>query len=73
MVRDEETESKLTPLTGEVLQPACNTTDETRGDIRARGIVRNAQDTFIDTRITNLNGASARKRTLASIYAGHER
>ena len=73
VVRDVEIEPKLAPLTGEVLQPGANTDDEARSDIRARGILRTAQDTFIDTRITNLNGVSARNKTFASIYASHER
>ena len=55
VVRDVEIEPNLAPLTGEVLQPGANTADEARSDIRARGILRTAQDTFIDTRITNLN------------------
>ena len=55
------------------MQPGANTADEARSDIRARGIIRNAQDTFIDTKITNLNGVNARNRSFASIYAAHNR
>ena len=36
-------------------------------------MLRTAQDTFIDTRITKFNGVCARNKTFASIYASHER
>ena len=36
-------------------------------------MLRTAQDTFIDTRITKFNGVCAHNKTFASIYASHER
>ena len=73
VMRDVEIEPRLAPITGEVLQPGANLTDGARSDIRVRGIMRNAQDTFIDTRITTLNGVSAQNKSFASIYATHEK
>ena len=61
------------PLAGEILPRGTNIADEARSDIRARGILRTAQDTFIDARITNLNSVSARNKTFAAIYASHEK
>ena len=67
---DVETEPSLQPLNGEHINGL--TGDESRPDIRARGVWRNGQNAYFDIRITNPNSNSQVHQPIENILKRHE-
>ena len=67
---DVETEPRLQPLEGEVVRGLDG--DESRPDVRARGIWRPAQNGFFDIRVTNVNTDCQIDLPTKVIYERHE-
>ena len=66
---DVETEPSLQPLNGEHINGL--TGDESRPDIRARGVWRNGQNAYFDIRITNPNSNSQVQQPIENILKRH--
>ena len=67
---DVETEPSLQPLNGEHINGL--TGDESRHDIRARGVWRSGQNAYFDIRITNPNSNSQVHQPIENILKRHE-
>ena len=63
---DVETEPPLQPLDGEIVNGL--TGDESRPDVRARGVWRPGQNAFFDIRVTNTNSDSQSHLNPAKIF-----
>ena len=64
-------EPKLQPLSGESLK--CNTSDEARLDIAARGFWQRGEIAFFDVRVFNPYAKSLRNQQIQSIFNAQER
>ena len=68
-----ECEPVLQPLSGEVLNGrSSNIQDESRLDIKCKGIWNNAQDTFFDVRVFNPLALSNKSLPLQSLFKRNE-
>jgi hypothetical protein len=69
VLKDVETEPKLTPLSGETLHPrTAIATDDARTDIRARGFWTRQQNAFFDVRVFYPHAESYVSRSMSSLY-----
>jgi hypothetical protein len=72
--RDVETEPRLAPLTGEILQPtSAISTDDARSDIRVRGFWKKQQNAFFDIRVFYPHASSYLCRSLPNLYTTMEK
>ena len=67
---DVETEPELQPVTTEQFRGFRN--DQSRPDIRARGVWRNVQNAYFDVRVTNVNSESQKHLQVKTILVKHE-
>jgi hypothetical protein len=71
---DVESEPKLAPLTGEVLQPlTAITADEARADIRVRSFFQRQRNAFFDVRVFYPHASSYLSKSLQSLYTSMEK
>jgi hypothetical protein len=70
---DVSTEPALAPLTGEVLSPSANSSDDARVDIAARGFWQRCEKAFFDVRVFNPYASTHRRQTLSSAFNSNER
>ena len=68
---DVEIEPELQPISNEVIKGL--TGDNSRPDIRAKGVWRDCQNAYFDVRVTNVNSVSQKNMQVDKILSNHEK